>query len=358
VRENPTPLATVSPGGAQPLVSVLIPSFNRAAFLPEALDSVLAQTYRPIEIIVVDDGSTDETPAVLARYGDGIRSVRQTNGGLARARNAGLAEARGELLALFDSDDLCHPGRIAAQVACLRRFPQAVVCSSDFSSYVDGRVVERSHIASYYSRVQAQPGGVQALYSHAETLPVPAWPEAGPVTARTGEIYEQLVWGNFVHPPTVMVRRSVLDAVGAFDESMRTGTDYDWLLRTSRTGAFAYIDSPLLLYRYSSDQLSGPSNRAASSLATVAVLSKVVRDDPEFHRRHAAQLRRRVGECYRRAAEASPDGSRGAALGLLLKSVRHGIVDRRSMTALVKILAPQRLRRRLRRLRGTASGGA
>jgi glycosyltransferase involved in cell wall biosynthesis len=351
-------LVTEPAGDATPLVSVLIPSYNRAALLPAALDSVFAQTYRPIEIVVVDDGSTDDTPAVLARYGDRIRSVRQANGGLARARNTGLAEARGELLALFDSDDLCHPGRIAAQVACLRRFPQAVACSSDFSSYVDGRVVERSHIASYYSRVRAQPGGVAAYYPQAEPLPVPAWPEAGPVEARTGDLYEHLVWGNFVHPPTVMVRRSALGAVGAFDESMRTGADYDWLLRASRTGPFAYIDAPLLLYRYSGDQLSGPKNLAASALATVAVLAKLERDDPEFHRRHAARLRRRVGECYQRAAESSLDRPRSAALGLLLESVRCGVVDCRSLTAFVKILAPRRLYRWLQQLRGRTPGVA
>jgi glycosyltransferase involved in cell wall biosynthesis len=98
-------------------ISVVIPTYNYARYLPEAIDSVLAQTYAPLEIIVVDDGSTDDTPQVLATYGEKIRIIRQDNQGVAAARNTGVAAARGEYIALLDSDDLWLPRKLELQVA-------------------------------------------------------------------------------------------------------------------------------------------------------------------------------------------------------------------------------------------------
>jgi len=114
------------PTPSTPLVSVIIPAYNATAFLGETLDSVLAQTYPNLEIIVVDDGSTDDTPDLLGSYGDRIRVLRQANSGQATARNHGAREAHGELLAFLDSDDLWDPDKIARQVELLDRFPTAL----------------------------------------------------------------------------------------------------------------------------------------------------------------------------------------------------------------------------------------
>jgi len=98
-------------------ISVVIPSYNYARFVREAIDSALAQTYPPLEVIVVDDGSTDATPEVLASYGDRIRVIRQRNEGVARARNAGIATARGDYVAFLDADDVWHPRKLELQIA-------------------------------------------------------------------------------------------------------------------------------------------------------------------------------------------------------------------------------------------------
>ena len=110
-----------------PRVSVVIPAFNQARFLPAAIDSALAQTYRDREIIVVDDGSTDETPDVARRYGDALRYVRQANKGLAGARNTGIERARGEFVALLDSDDVWLPGFLEHMMAVAEAQPRAAV---------------------------------------------------------------------------------------------------------------------------------------------------------------------------------------------------------------------------------------
>jgi GT2 family glycosyltransferase len=124
------------------LVSTVIPVFNRARLLEEAVGSVLAQTYRPIEIVIVDDGSTDDTPqvaqALAARHPEIVRYVRKDNGGCAQARNAGLAVARGEFIQLLDSDDLLLPEKFAQQVRGLREYPECGVSYCCTREYVMG----------------------------------------------------------------------------------------------------------------------------------------------------------------------------------------------------------------------------
>ena len=113
-----------------PLVSVIIPTYNRAEIIEEAVDSVLAQDYKDFELIVVDDGSTDNTSEVLATYGDDIRVLYQENKGVSAARNRGISEAAGKLIAFLDSDDLWMPQKLTTQVEFFRHFHQTVVKSN------------------------------------------------------------------------------------------------------------------------------------------------------------------------------------------------------------------------------------
>ncbi len=125
--------------GESGLASIIIPTFNRALLLDEALASAAGQTYRPLEIVVVDDGSTDETPDLVPhrqdRFKDGaglvIRYFRQANSGVGAARNRGLIESRGEYIQFLDSDDLLHPQKLSVQIECLRRHPQCGYVMSD-----------------------------------------------------------------------------------------------------------------------------------------------------------------------------------------------------------------------------------
>ena len=112
---------------AEPLVSVIIPTYNNAAYLVESVESVLNQSYRNIELIVVDDGSTDNTQAVLAGFGDRLRYVRKANGGPSSARNLGIQMARGQLIAFQDADDLWLPEKLALQVAYFHLHPEVGV---------------------------------------------------------------------------------------------------------------------------------------------------------------------------------------------------------------------------------------
>ena len=182
-----------------PRVSVIVPVYNRPVYVRQAIVSALAQECPGgFEIVVVDDGSTDETPAVLASYGAQIRVVRQANGGVARARNAGLEAARGEFFALLDSDDVWRPGKLAAQVELLDANPGAGFAHSD--------------VAEFF-----------------ESGPQTTWTRRPEIVS--GNVVRVLLRRNLIHTMTVMLRRRAIEEVGNFDPRYPPCEDWDLWLR-------------------------------------------------------------------------------------------------------------------------------
>ena len=270
-------LAPIGDGPGEPgLVSVVIPTYNRAYMLRETLDSVLAQSYRPIEVVLIDDGSTDDTAAVAAPYAPTVRCIRQPNGGVCKARNAGLAHARGEFIALLDSDDRFFPWKIEAQVRLLRAHPAIGMVWTDMSAIsADGRLLRERYLRTMYTayervRIEStlQPLGVVR----------DVWPDAPAGVATQpmygGNLFSAMILGNLVHTSTVLMRRERLRAVGGFDESLApAGEDYEYHLRDCSVGEVALIDAPSIGYRVGhEDQLTAPAfhpNIARSNLRTV-----------------------------------------------------------------------------------------
>src|SRR3954471_2818785 len=162
-----------------PLVSVVIPTYNRASLIAESLDSVFAQTYPRLEVIVIDDGSTDGTENAVAPYLDRIIYVRQKNQGLAGARNAGFAKASGEYIAWLDSDDLWNPEKTALQLAYLRKRPDTVCIASDFSAFSSDGFFDRSHVRGYYLSIKQYARGLDDMFSDVEMLSTRGVPYVG-----------------------------------------------------------------------------------------------------------------------------------------------------------------------------------
>jgi glycosyltransferase involved in cell wall biosynthesis len=207
----------------KPLVSVVIPTYNRAWCLAEAVDSVLAQELRGFELIVVDDGSTDDTPRLLEGYGEAVRTLRRENHGVSAARNAGIAAARAELIAFLDSDDLWLPGKLRRQVEFFTSHPKALICQTEELWVKNGRRVN--------------PGK-----RHRK---------------RGGMIFEPSLDLCLVSPSAVMVRRELFERVGLFDESLPACEDYDLWLRVSCRFPVHLIETPLIVKRGGhADQLS------------------------------------------------------------------------------------------------------
>jgi glycosyltransferase involved in cell wall biosynthesis len=201
---------TVDTVMTQPLISCIVPVFNGARYIAEALESILNQTYRPLEVIVVDDGSTDHTPAVMRGYGDRIRSIRQDNGGPAAARNRGLSEATGDFVAFLDADDLWHPEKLERQSACFRARPELDLCFT--------------HVQNFW--IPELENEKTRLGNHRFTKPLPGYATQA-----------------------LLARRAIFDRVGGFNSGLRVVDDTDWFLRAFEKGAVVEILLDVLVQR-------------------------------------------------------------------------------------------------------------
>lgn len=231
-----------------PTISVVIPAYNAARYIAAAIDSALLQTYPAVQIIVVDDGSTDATPVLLHPYSQAgkIIYVRQENKGLAAARNAGIRAASGDYIALLDADDIFLPEKLARQAAHLDAHPDCGVSYCGLWHFNDAKP-DTMLMLDY------------AYYSGAE-------------------VFRALLKKNFINPLSVVMRRSVFDTVGYFDESLRRSEDWDFWVRAAYAGIrFDYLPERLAKYRMGMASLSynsaGEVERKRTSLGIFSRLS-------------------------------------------------------------------------------------
>jgi hypothetical protein len=156
-----------------------------------------------------------------------------------------------------------------------------------------------------------------------------------------GRIYEQLLHGNFVHPPTALMRRDLIDRAGPFDTSLRYSMEYELFMRAARLGAFAYVDAPLLRYRRSVHQLSHTSAGGRMPLETAAIFKRLREADPALHAAHRDLFRRRIGEALLDASETISASARLRAFGLWLGALRNRAPAAALLRCLAKILMPR-----------------
>ncbi|PWG61714.1 glycosyltransferase family 2 protein [Spiribacter halobius] len=231
----------MTPQPDAPLVSVVVPAYNAAWCLARAVDSVLAQDYRPIEVLVVDDGSTDATAAIAEGYGDPVRLIRKPNGGLSSARNAGIAEAKGELIAFLDADDWWLPGKLQAQVELMQAQPGLAFCSTAT------RVVD----------AEGDDRGVWGCPAVTRS-PLHAIFERNAAVAGSGS--------------AVLARREALKQAGPFDEALRSLEDVDQWMRLASVGGYTCLEEPLTVIEKRADSMSG--NLDVMRQAALTVLRK------------------------------------------------------------------------------------
>jgi glycosyltransferase involved in cell wall biosynthesis len=336
---------------AQPLVSIVIPAYNCASLVRETLESCFAQTYPNLEIIVVNDGSIDGTAALLDSYVPRIRVLHKPNGGLASARNAGHEIAKGDYVAWLDADDIAHPDRIALQVTLLQREPSVVAVCSDFSTFISGQPdFESSHVGTYYSSF-AERGRAPKLFERSSTLEVTGGRIVSSCTYWVGNQFHNLIWGNFVHPPTLMARKAALDAVGPHDMTLSSGTDYELILRLSRQGPIAFIDASLLRYRRSDQQMSESFVRGETWSEYRVILERFKAIEPQLFERQRALYASTVAESYIYEAQTIGNKDRLEAFRLLLKSLSFSFRPSALKNALIFVLTPDFIVGTVRRYR-------
>lgn len=207
---------------ASPSVSVVIPTYNRARFIGAAVASIRAQTYPCHEIVIVDDGSRDDTAAVVAALGDGIRYIGQDNAGPSAARNRGIQEARGDLVAFLDTDDRWLPDKLMLQVQAMQRDPAiALVCADMAIEDGEGQRLVDSNFAKR---------GMLPMFERLGGAAIPNAPRL-------------LLQVNFVNTSTVLARRELLQSLGGFDRRLRYGEDLELWLRIAARHAIACVPS-------------------------------------------------------------------------------------------------------------------
>jgi len=249
------------------MISVIIPTYNHACFLAEAIDSVLAQTLAPLEVIVVDDGSTDATPEVLAAYGDRIRVIRQKNQGVAMARNAGIAAARGEYLAFLDSDDVWYPRKLELQMPRFDAEPQLGLVHC----------------------------GAETIDSAGRTLKTS-------VAGLEGRVAEAMLRldREVIHPQGsgIVVPKRVAEEVGGYDGRLPPSEDWDFCYRVAARYPVGYVADVLVRYRLHGGGIH--LNIARMERAMLIALEKAFADPAvrPLRRYSYGKLHRILAGCY------------------------------------------------------------
>lgn len=213
---------------SHPLVSVVIPAYNSANHISNALDSVIAQDYPAIEILVVDDGSTDNTREIVSTYGDRVRLITQANQGSAAARNKGIQHAQGKYIAFLDADDVWWSHKIRCQVEALIEGGYKMA----YSRFIWWHSDEQGQYTPPVTEFE-QPNNTRL----SSAVVVTGWP------------YAELLLDCIVWTSTVIVEKAELEKAGLFDESLRKGQDYDLWLRLSRQIEMVGLEKPTALYR-------------------------------------------------------------------------------------------------------------
>ena len=290
---------------SNPLVSIVICCYNRAHLLPQTMASVLAQRYRPVEIVVLDDGSTDSTPELMSAYGDKVRYYRQENSGIAIARTVGCRLARGEFIAFQDDDDLMPPDRIIGLYDALCQFPSAVFAMGEWAFIdQDGKLTgERS--TSALGVQNREPVLRKGGYHPGE---LPGAHSTSPITPETEEPfliqdgYKAILWSQIMPTPhTSLFKKASGQQIGWFDTRFfHSCEDVDFFARLAKLGPIAYLPKVVSFYRTQHTSLCG--NRPLLAYSRLLLFEKHLRTLPPHQKELRKRLQFRLCAMYNRLA--------------------------------------------------------
>ena len=332
---------------SSPLVSVIIPTYNRAALACEAVESVLQQTYGNLEIIVVDDGSTDDTTAAMAKYGDKVRYSRRPNAGVNAARNLGIKQARGEFLAFLDSDDLWAPYKIELQVRLLRFFTDVGFTFSNFHIFkgphpdADPTMV----IDGLHTWFEHVPERIDPYKWHRPFASIKSTSPQLPrqdFTLSGGDIYESSLFCPYVLPSTALLRKSAIGAQLRLPEFDSTCGDWDFFARLSKeSGGCLYIDLQTTFNRSHEDAVR--LTRVDSSVQLgrrISLIDRLWRADRQFYAKYGDKVDEIQRDLLLQAAKQHLLAGRGAQARAHLKRASAISSERQSLNeSVLRLLA-------------------
>jgi glycosyltransferase involved in cell wall biosynthesis len=258
-----------------PCVSVIIPTYNRASLIGAAIESVLNQTFKNVEIVVVDDGSTDDTQGALKPYGGKIVSLVSENSGPAHARNVGMKAASGKYIAFLDSDDLYLPHKLELEVAFMEAHPDIGMVSTNMSAMRGDEVVEEYHLETYHGPFFREYGfTLEGVYPVRDTFEF----HGKSIPSYAGNIFKYMLHWPALISNTVLFPRDLLKVAGYQNEAYRVGEDYDHMARICKHVTVACLDIPTYVYRYNEDQVTmlGSSRSTKRDAARIRILETFI----------------------------------------------------------------------------------
>jgi glycosyltransferase involved in cell wall biosynthesis len=293
-----------------PTVTVVIPAFNAEDFIGEALGSIRDQTLRDVEVVVIDDGSTDNTLREAERFAGlmDLEIICQANAGPAAARNNGIRRARGRFCAFLDADDVMLPERLNVQAALLEKEPALGLVHTDLMTFDEKGIIHRTR-----------------------------WNFSSPCG---GMVLDQLLMDNFITTSTVMAPKECLLEAGLFGEERRVSEDFELWLRMAARWKVGYIDRPLIRYRRRSGSLS--DDKLATGRSALEVIETFWRENTDYARAHPEVRRRSLARHLSTAgAAALSSGYRWKALEYLLSALGHDPRQHETWKWLAKVMIPR-----------------
>ena len=239
------------------LVTVIIPAYNCANCISYAIESVLNQTHKRYELIIVDDGSTDNTSEIVLKYKDKIKYVYQDNGGVSRARNTGIKISNGEYIGFLDADDVWDNNKLEIQLKAFGIQPDVGLIFSDFRQTINNKVLNDRHYEDTFNIFKEYNYKICKLFDYKSSIVL----TDKEIMYYWGNIYTYLFLGNFILPSSVLFKKTCLDKVGLLNEEYRVAEETEYFLRFSKYFMIGYVNYPLLCYEIPKpDNLSGKKN--------------------------------------------------------------------------------------------------
>jgi glycosyltransferase involved in cell wall biosynthesis len=291
-------------------VTVVMPVYNGSRYLSESIESVLAQTFHDYEIVCVDDGSTDDSVALLGAYGQRIRVVRQENAGQSAARNAGVRLARGEYIAFLDQDDVWYPSKLQNQVAVLQAQPDVVLVHCNFDRIDErGQMLERG--AGISERMSA-------------------------LASSMG----QLIGEALIFPSAMMIRKDAYERIGGFHHALQGFEDFDLMARLTQQGRFVMVEERGMAYR-----MHGSGFTRTGGIHVIRSRETFLRRMQELYRGHRTKqaiVTNMLADCYSDwGIHDVRSGNRQEGRIKLVQSLRCNPLKFRTYSRLLRAFLPQ-----------------
>lgn len=295
---------------ALPLVSVVIPTYNRADLLPMAIESVLSQTYERLEILVVDDGSTDDTKEVVRSYADRVHYIAGGHRGPSAARNLGMRAATGDYLCFLDSDDTYYPYKVQAQVECMMAHPWIDMISTEISAVSDRGEVEEYFLKRYHKNYNWDRWRYEDIYHCKEEVFLKSCGKN--VAFYAGCVFDHVLLGPMIVTTTVLFKRRILSRIGYQNEAYRFAEEYEFILRMCKHSQVGFLDLPTYRVRFHKGQMSGFLTKPRKDqekedllliIEGVEVMLQAVKnwayDDAAYFHTHRRWVEHRMAELYK-----------------------------------------------------------